>query len=334
MSDPESFRAYLLEHQGNRIIGAPRHLGFDALPPGEVLVKVRWSCVNHKDAMVTVPGNRVTRTYPLVPGVDLAGEVISSSDPDITTGSLILANGYDIGITRHGGFAEYARLPTGWAIGLPKGLSAREAMIMGTAGFTAAASVEELERRGLSPGDGPVLVTGASGGVGSLAVAILATRGYEVVASTGKTGEHGWLRSLGATKTIGRDDLEESRGRALGPERWAGAIDSVGGRTLAMVLRSLRRGATVAASGLTGGADLSTTVYPFIVRSVTLAGVDAVWMDHEHRSAIWHRLATDMHPQDLDKIVNREVSLDEVGPALQTVLDGKIRGRILVEPEA
>lgn len=300
------------------------------LPPGDVLVGVAWSTVNYKDGMVTVPGNRVARRSPLVPGVDLAGSVVESTLSSLPVGTAVLAHGHDIGVAHHGGFARYARLPGDWVLPLPDGLSARDAMAIGTAGFTAALSVDELERHGLRPGDGPVLVTGASGGVGSMSVTMLAGRGYEVVASTGRPEGAGWLQALGAAEVVGRDALDEAPGRVLGPERWAGAVDCVGGSTLARVLRSLRYGAAVAASGLTGGAEVETTVYPFITRQVALLGVDSVRTPAWRRAEVWRRLAGDLRPPDLDGLIEAEVPLAEVGGVLERILAGTVRGRVLV----
>lgn len=305
------------------------------LDAGEVVIAVTWSSVNYKDAMVTVPGNRVARRSPLVPGVDLAGTVVASDDPGIRPGAVVVAHGHGLGVSHHGGFARFARVPAAWVVSLPAGLNARQAMVVGTAGFTAAASVDALERHGLRPADGPVLVTGATGGVGSMAVAMLARRGYDVVASTGKASQAGWLAALGAGRTVGRDDLLQAPERTLGPERWAGAVDCVGGTTLAQVLRQLRYGAGVAASGLTGGSSLETTVYPFIVRGVALLGVDAVEMPSDRRHAIWARVADpdDLRPPDLDRFVDREVGLGGIPDALDDVLHARVRGRILVAPD-
>jgi acrylyl-CoA reductase (NADPH) len=333
MAEPGApFPAYVVRRDGDTLTRAVEDLTVDALPPGEVLVAVGWSGVNYKDGMVASPGNRVTRSSPLVPGVDLAGTVVDSAEPSIAPGTEVLAHGHDIGVARHGGFAAYARLPAHWVVPLPPGLSARDAMTLGTAGFTAALSVDDLERHGLGPGAGPVLVTGASGGVGSIAVVLLATRGYEVVASTGKAAEHAWLRALGASDVIGRDDLDEDPGRVLGPERWVGAVDCVGGATLVRVLRSLRYGAAVAASGLTGGTALETTVYPFITRNVALLGVDSVHTPEDRRRAVWARLGAELRPPDIDALVAREVTLAGVGDALDEILAAKVRGRILVRP--
>jgi len=272
----------------------------------------------------------VSRTSPLVPGVDLAGTVVASEAPGLAAGTDVLAHGGDLGVTRHGGYARYARVPADQVVVLPPGLSPREAMAIGTAGFTAALSVDQLEERGLRPGGGPVLVTGASGGVGSFAVDLLAGRGYEVVASTGKSAEHPWLRALGAAEVVGRDVLDEEGSRVLGPERWAGAVDCVGGETLSKIVRSLAYGAAVAASGLTGGTDVRSTVYPFITRGVALLGVDSVRTPIERRRAVWGRLAGDLRPAHLEQLVAGEVSLDEVAGALADILAAKVRGRLLV----
>ncbi len=237
-------------------------------------IRVAWSSVNYKDGLATIPTGRVARISPLIPGIDLAGEVVESADPGIRPGELVIAHGYELGVSRHGGFAEYQRVPAGWVVPLPASLTPRLAMAVGTAGFTAALSFIVLEQRGLRPGVGPVLVTGASGGLGGIAVGILATHGYEVWAATGKPGEADRLRRLGAAQVISRADVTADSGKSLDSERWAGAIDCVGGATLPYVLRTLRRGATVAASGNTGGPGFTTTVFPFILRSVALVGID------------------------------------------------------------
>ncbi len=324
-----TFPAFLVQRRGETLDMGVQRIGLDDLPAGEVLVEVTWSSVNFKDAMVTVPGNRVARISPLVPGVDLAGVVVSSDDPDIEVGEEVLAHGHDLGVGRHGGFARYARLPSGWALPTA-GLGARRAMAIGTAGFTAALSIDELEGRGLQPGDGPVLVTGATGGVGCLAVALLAGRGYEVVASSGKADEHDWLRHLGAADVIGRDDIDDAPSRVLGSERWAGAVDCVGGPALARILRCLRYGGAVAASGLTGGAGLETTVFPFITRQVALLGIDSVATGRERRRQVWGRLRDDVESLDLDAIVAEEVTLAGLPGALTAINNAAVRGRILV----
>ncbi|HXW33713.1 MAG TPA: acryloyl-CoA reductase [Acidimicrobiales bacterium] len=327
---PEKFSAYLVTAFDDRVERDVSRLRISDLPAGELLIRVRYSAVNFKDGMVTQLGNRVAKISPLVPGVDLAGEVVTSSDPDVSEGQVVQVHGHELGVSRHGGFSEFARVPSDWALPVPEGLSARDAMVVGTAGFTAALSLEQLEHRGLKPGQGPVLVTGASGGVGSLSVALLASKGYEVVASTGKEAESEWLESLGATRVIGRNGLDIASDRTLGPEIWSGAVDPVGGRTLSQVLRTLRYGAAVAASGLTGGSDLSTTVYPFIVRAVSLVGIDTVQVPRSKRIAVWARLAKDLKEVDLNSLVASEVSLGGLSDALAQILNGGVRGRIVV----
>jgi acrylyl-CoA reductase (NADPH) len=317
---------------GDDLAARVAELTLDDLPDGDVVVEVAWSAVNYKDGMVTTPGNRVARTSPLVPGVDLVGTVVGSGSPGVAVGDEVIVHGYDLGVARHGGFARYARVPSGWVVPLPAGLSPRRAAALGTAGFTAALSLHRLEHHGLQPGDGPVLVTGASGGVGGMAVALCAARGYEVVASTGRTSERPYLEGLGASDVIGRDDLVAAPGRTLGPERWAGSIDCVGGPTLAAVLRTLRYGAAVAASGLTGGSSVETTVYPFIVRNASLLGIDTVETPIAERRAVWVEMAASFPPDVLDSLVEGEVDLDGLAPVLASILAGRVRGRMLVRP--
>ncbi len=333
---PERFRALVATRRGDGrdevVDVAVAELGPADLPPGEVTVRVDWSAVNYKDGLATRPGNRVARTSPLVPGVDLVGTVLRSDHPDVRPGPEVVVHGHGLGVSHHGGFAEVARVPADWVVPLPPGLSSRRAATIGTAGFTAALSVFQLEHHGLVPGAGPVLVTGASGGLGSMAVAVLAARGHEPVASTGRTAEEPYLRGLGARAVIGRDDVDDRPERVLGTERWAGAVDCVGGTTLARVLRSLRYGAAVAASGLTGGSALETTVFPFITRSVALLGVDAVDLPADQRRAVWQRIAAELPPDLFDGVVERTVGLDGVPAALASILEGGVRGRVLVQP--
>jgi putative YhdH/YhfP family quinone oxidoreductase len=329
---PATFRAFVAEKVAGsdparveRGVGEFREAD---LPPGEVEIQVAWSSVNYKDGLATRADGKVARISPLIPGIDLAGVVVSSADGAIPAGTEVLAHGYDLGVARHGGFAEYQRVPAGWVVPLEPGLSPRDAMAIGTAGFTAGMSVAALEDRGLSPDDGPVLVTGASGGVGGTALAILADRGYEVWAATGKTDEAARLRTMGAAGILTRDEVT-GEGRPLESERWAGAVDAVGAATLPYVLRTLRTGAAVAASGNAGGAALTTTVFPFILRGVALLGMDSVTMPIARRRALWDRLATDLRPRDLG-VHATEVTLDTLESALDGILAGSARGRWIV----
>jgi acrylyl-CoA reductase (NADPH) len=330
---PDSFRAFVVDRpDGGAFSRGLRDLTPADLPPGEVTVRVAWSSVNFKDGLAAREDGRVARSYPLVPGIDLAGGVVASEDPAFQIGRAVLANGYDIGTARHGGYSELARLPSGWVVPLPEGLTARDAMAIGTAGFTAAMSVDALESRGLRPGDGPVLVTGASGGVGSTAIAILASRGYEVWAATGKPDEQGRLRDLGAAGFLTRDEVT-APGRPLDSVRWAGAVDTVGAPTLPYVLRTLRLGAAVASSGNAGGAELHATVFPFILRGVALLGMDSANMAIEPRRALWRRLASDLLPRGIADGIT-EVDLDTLEPALDAIVAGQARGRWVVRVSA
>jgi acrylyl-CoA reductase (NADPH) len=326
------FPAYLLTKSGEVIRPRVVDLSDQDLPAGDVLVKVEWSAVNFKDAMVTRPGNRVARGFPLVPGVELAGVVEESTVPEFAPGRRVLVQGYDLGVAHHGGFAGYSRVPADWVVPLPDALGCREAAAIGLAGFTALLSLRKLLQHGTTPDDGPILVTGASGGVGSAAVALLASAGFEVVASSGKTGEHDYLKGIGASRTVGRR-FAELDGRTLGPQLWGGVVDCVGGVALAEALRTVRYGGAVAASGLTGGNELATTVFPFIVRSVALLGVDTVATPIGERRALWADMAETFPVGRCDEMINSEIGLGELTAALDRVLDAAVRGRILVSPD-
>jgi acrylyl-CoA reductase (NADPH) len=325
---PDRFPAYVVERDGEAVRRGVETFAASELAAGDVEIRIAWSSVNFKDALATRADGKVARISPLIPGIDLSGEVVASDDPDLPTGSAVLAHGYDLGVARHGGYAAFTRVPAGYVVPLPAGLSARDAMAIGTAGFTAAMSVIALEEHGLRPGDGPVLVTGASGGVGSAAVAILAQRGHEVWAATGKSDEGPRLTRLGATGIVTRDEVT-APGKPLDRERWAGAVDAVGQATLPYVLRTLRSGAAVAASGNASGSDLSTTVFPFILRGVALLGMDSAQMAIERRRAIWARLAGDLRPRHLEDGTS-EVDLAGLETALDGILAGHARGRWIV----
>jgi len=328
-------RAFVAEKGESEVQRGLRDPDAGELGEGDVLVRVEYSSVNYKDALATTAKGGVAKISPLVPGIDLAGTVEEAPEgASVSPGDSVLAHGYDLGVAHHGGYAESARVPGEWIVALPEGLSAREAMTIGTAGYTAARSVIALQNHGLEAGDGPVLVTGASGGLGSMAVAMLAATGHHVVASSGKEDEEGWLQALGAAEVIGREEAAGDSSRPLESERWAGAVDCVGGETLAGVLRALRAGAAVAASGNTGGMKVPTTVLPFILRGVSLIGIDSVNTPIEERTRTWQRLATDLRPPAIDDLVSREISLDEVDEALEAILAGKLRGRTVVRVSA
>jgi acrylyl-CoA reductase (NADPH) len=330
-SVPDRFRAYLATKHDDRVDREVVELSAEQLPAGEVTVRVAYSSLNYKDALAVSPKGRVARVSPLIPGVDMAGEVVDSGEPAIRPGSEVIVHGYDLGVSRHGGFAEYARVPAEWVVPLPDGLSARQAMALGTAGYTAGLSVARLEEHGLKPGDGPVLVLGASGGLSSTAVGILARRGYEVHASTGKAEEAGFLRELGAAEVLDREETTAGEdARPLQSQRWAGAVDPVGGAALAYALSTLSYGAAVAASGQTGGGELHTTVFPFILRGVALLGIDSANTPLDERRRVWERLAGDLRPNGLEESIAREIGLDEVGGHLDAMLSGRGRGRTVV----
>jgi putative YhdH/YhfP family quinone oxidoreductase len=317
-----------VDRDGDHFERGLRSLTPDDLPEGEVEIRVAWSSVNFKDGLAVTPDGKVARAYPLVPGIDLAGSVIRSANPSFPIGTEVIAHGYDLGMSRHGGYAEYARVPGDWVVRLPAGLSTREAMALGTAGFTAAQAVVELEARGLEPAGRPVLVTGATGGVGSTAIGILAELGYEVWAVTGKPDEEPWLRSLGAVGFLTREEAA-APGKPLESERWAAAIDAVGAATLPYILRTLRRGGAVAACGNASGPALVTTVFPFILRGTAILGIDSAYLPIAKRRRIWERLAGDLRPRGLGERV-AAVTLDTLEPALDAIVAGQARGRTIV----
>jgi putative YhdH/YhfP family quinone oxidoreductase len=324
-------RAFVVsEVDGNLTIGV-RDVEGTPSEPSDLLVEVDYSGVNFKDAMVAAAKSRVRRVASLTGGVDAAGSVVRSNDPTLPEGTRVAVHGGALGVARDGGFAQFIYAPARYVTALPASITTRAAMIVGTAGFTAMESVLALEDRGLDEGS-EVLVTGATGGVGSQAVAFLAARGYSPVASTGTPSESQWLLDRGATRVIGREDVADNPGRVLASETWSGAIDCVGGETLAQIIRSLRYGAAVAASGLVASAELATTVYPFITRSVALLGIDSVEATTATRARVWAALG-DLAPHvDFEPLVDREVRLEELGTALEDVRHGKTRGRILVNP--
>ncbi len=300
----------------------------DALPEGDVTVEVEFSTLNYKDSLALTGASPVVRRFPMVPGVDLAGRVVHSDDARFAVGDVVVANGWGLGELHWGGYAGRARLYGDWLVHLPEAFTSRQAMAIGTAGYTAMLCVLALEEHGLAPGDGEIVVTGATGGVGSVAVTLLARRGYQVVAVTGKADAEEYLRGLGAAEIVERSELSEP-GRPLAKERWAGAIDTVGSHTLANVLAGTKYRGVVAACGLTQGHDLPATVMPFILRSVTLVGVDSVYCPAPRRRTAWERLASDLDPDHLEHITT-EVLLPDVFDLAPRHLAGELRGRIVV----
>lgn len=323
------FQAMVAHETDDGVVLTREEVGEDFLGPGTVTIKVHYSSANFKDGLAITPRGGVVRDYPIIPGIDLTGEVVASEDAAFTVGDLVIAHGYEIGVAHNGGFAEYARVPAEWVVKL-EGLSPREAAALGTAGFTAAMSVQALLDRGLAPGDGPVLVTGATGGVGSVAVDILAGLGYEVTASTGKTDAGELLSTLGASAVIGRlPEDPDAKPRPLGKAQWAGAVDSVGGRSLAHILSTVRYGGSVAVSGLTGGTELPTTVMPFILRGVSLLGIDSVNFPIEQRRALWARLGKDLKPRHLSTLENL-APITEAEAVLHAIRSGHHSGRTVL----
>ena len=325
----DSFRALVARQDGDNITAAIETLEAADLQPGDVTIRIAYSSVNYKDALALTPRGAVVREYPLVPGIDLTGEVVESTSAEVPVGAKVLAHGYDIGTGRHGGYAEYVRLPAEQVVALGS-LTPREGAAIGTAGFTAAMSVQALVEHGITPDDGPILVTGATGGVGSVSVDLLAAAGYEVVASTGKPEAAEHLKKLGASEVIGRLPADpDAKPRPLAKTRWAGAVDCVGGATLADVLSTLNYGGAVAASGLTGGAALNTTVMPFILRGVSLLGIDSVLMPIGPRRALWKQIAGVFRPPHLNDITH-EVELADVVSVIDEVRAGRYSGRAVV----
>jgi acrylyl-CoA reductase (NADPH) len=323
-----TFRAFRADTSGDTVDRGVVEMSTDDLADDGALIEVHWSSVNYKDGLASTPTGRVARFSPMVPGVDLAGILLEDAG-GITAGTEIIVHGYDLGVNRHGGFAQFATAPHDWIVPLPSGLTTREAMVLGTAGYTAALSVIALLDHGLTPSDGKVLVTGATGGVGSTAVSIMSQLGYEVVASTGKPDESSFLTDLGASEIVDRSVLAEA-GKPLQGMQWAGAIDCVGGAPLANVLAQTAYGGAVAASGLTAGNGLPTTVLPFILRGVNLYGIDSVQTPIERRREVWQRIASDLKPVGLDTI-GHDIGLDELDDVLTGILDGKAVGRAVVD---
>lgn len=327
---PRTFRAFRIHEQNGKIGARFEQLTLDDLAAGEVVVKVRYSSVNYKDALAATGAGRILRRYPLVGGIDLAGEVVSSADARWRPGEKVLVTGCALSESHDGGYAEYARVKGDWVIPVPAGLDEFRVMALGTAGFTAALAIHRMEHNGQEPADGPVVVTGATGGVGSVAIDLLSSRGYEVVAVSGKPEADDYLTQLGASRVLHRQELELGS-RPLETVRWAGAIDNVGGEVLAWLTRTVGFWGNIASIGLAGGADLRTTVMPFILRGVSLIGVNSAVTPRELRLKVWERIATDLKPRHLDLIATRTIPFDELPSAFPAYLEGKVTGRTVVK---
>ena len=324
----ERFRAFRIFEEAGKVQGRVVSATLDELSAGDVVIRTVSSSVNYKDALAGTGAGKIIRRFPLIGGIDVAGTVASSADSRFREGDAVLVTGYDLGVGHDGGYAEFVRVPADWVVPIPHGLSPHDAMAIGTAGFTAALSLVDMELNGLRPGQGPVIVTGATGGVGSVAVQLIAARGYQVTAMTGKDNEHDFLRSLGAHEVLSRNGLQMGT-KPLEKSLWAGAVDVVGGETLAWLTRTMMHNGCIASSGLTGGTELRTTVLPFILRGVKLLGIDSAMCPPAKRQEVWRRLATDLKPGGLRAIV-REIGLDELPTAFATLLKGEARGRFVV----
>ena len=327
------FRALMVDRPDDGFTCGIVELSDDDLPEGDVVVDVEYSTVNFKDGLAVTDSSPIVRNFPMVPGIDLAGTVAASDSPEVAVGDRVVVNGWGLGEEAWGGFSQRARVKAGWTVPIPAGITSLEAMAIGTAGYTAMLCVLALEDHDVTPGSGPVLVTGAAGGVGSVAVALLAAKGYEVHASTGSPAEADYLKSLGASVILERGELSEGGGRALARARWAGAVDAVGSHTLANVLAQIQPEGCVAACGLAQGMDLETTVAPFILRGVTLRGVHSVHVALPRRLEAWRRLDEDLD-RDLLASMTRVVPLAEVPAVSEEILGGRIRGRVVVDVNA
>ena len=324
------FSAYRIFEENGKSHGRFVELSLDDLDAGEVVIRTHYSAVNYKDALAATGAGKVIRRFPCVGGVDVSGVVESSSDARFKAGDEVLVTGYDMGVAHDGGFAEYVRVPADWVVPLPSGLSLFDAMALGTAGFTAALAIHRLEQNELTPEKGKVIVTGASGGVGSLAIRMLSQLGYQVTALTGKQTQHDYLRALGASEILLRSEVDFASKRPLEKAQWAGALDALGGDTLAWLARTMQQDGAIASFGNAGGVELHTTVFPFILRGVKLLGVDSAATAMPLRKQIWQRLAGELRIEHLERIAHR-ITFDELPSACATLISGKAHGRSVVE---
>ena len=325
------FRAYRIDQDDDKkIVAGFKTLTIDDLTEGDVVIKVSHSTINYKDALAATGKGRILRRYPLNGGIDLAGTVVSSTSDDFAAGDAVLVNGCGLSETIDGGYAEYARVPADAVVPIPDGMTAIEAMQIGTAGYTAALAIHRMEQNGQLPESGPIVVTGATGGVGSIAIDMLDARGYEAVAFTGKGDQAEYLQGIGARRVLLRGEVDYGK-RPMEKAEWAGAIDNLGGETLTWLTRTMDYGGNIASIGLAAGLDLNTTVLPFILRAVCLLGINSVDTPRDLRLAVWNRIGGDLKPRHLDKITTNTIGFAELDGAFDAFIDGKITGRIVVE---
>ncbi|MEQ8909712.1 MAG: YhdH/YhfP family quinone oxidoreductase [Vicingaceae bacterium] len=332
MSEVTSYKAFVVrEKEDGSFSRKIEDKTIEELPAGEVLIQVKYAALNYKDALSASGHKGITRQYPHVPGVDACGQVVNSKSKDFQAGDEVIVTSYDFGMNTSGGFQEYIRVPAAWPVKLPKGLSLEESMVLGTGGFTAALSLYKMEQCGQRPEMGPILVTGSTGGVGSMAVAILALNNYEVIAATGKTSAHAYLKELGASKIVSREEVDDQSGRPLLRSQWAGAIDTVGDNTLATCIKACDRNGSVAVCGLVASPKIETTVYPFILNGVNLLGIETAETPREIRLKIWELLATKWKPKSHLSNIKKIIGLEEVESHIQQMLDGQSKGRVVVK---
>ena len=327
----DSFKAFLIDKTADgQVRGSMTTMSAEQLDPGELLIRVQYSSINYKDALAATGAGKIIRRFPCVGGIDLVGEVVQSSDPRFQPADKVIATSFDIGVSHHGGYAQCARIPAKWVIALPAALTPFEAMALGTAGFTAALGIVRMEENGLAPANGPVIVTGASGGVGGLAVDMLSALGYHTVALTGKAEQADQLRQLGAAEVMLTSSLELAKVRPLEASRWAGAVDNVGGPILHWLLATMKQAGTVASIGNAASMKLDTTVFPFILRGVSLLGIDSGYMPFPTRQRVWERLATDLKPRHL-AAMSRTIAFADLPGAFDAYVQGRAKGRTVVK---
>lgn len=329
MTSAGTFKAFLVRQDEGKVVSGFVDMSETELDPGEVTIRVAYSSVNYKDALAATGAGRIIRRFPCIGGIDLSGTVMSSADPRFVPGDKVLATSYDIGVAHHGGYAEVARIPADWVIKLPASLSLKEAMALGTAGFTAGLGIVRMEENGLKPTNGPVIVTGATGGVGSLAIDMLAGLGYHVVALTGKEAEQDYLLGLGAKEVLLRQSLDLTKIKPLGKEMWAGAVDNLGGDVLAWIASTMKQGGTIASIGLAASMTLNTTVAPFILRGACLLGIDSGYIGEPYRSGVWRRLTFDLRPRHLAGMIH-DIAFADLPKVFDDFIQARVKGRYVV----